>query len=207
LPRNSLPVPRFARLVGTERTNSIDWKRWDVLLVKGASQWEAAVTGDIDVAEAQADTWPDCIHDALAAAGKEMTRLAEERQELTETFAGWLINTLRIDEDRFSGMTHLRGGQSDVGEMGWSAFADLVRRNRRACGKAADAIMPEIEQRYGQLSERMKENRSRFSALDAAIDRIVWQLVGLNPDGSIPSGEVQEQQDRHVLKPAKPPTA
>jgi hypothetical protein len=135
----------------------------------------------------EADAWPDSIHDALAAAGKEMSRLGEERQRQTSDFAAWLVDTLKIDEEAFTGMTYLRGGQASFDEMGWQAFRDLLRRNRRACGVDPSPKEPALQKRYDDVSARLIANRSRFAALDAAIDRVVWQLVGLAPDGSIPT--------------------
>jgi hypothetical protein len=40
--------------------------------------------------------------------------------------------------------------------------------------------------RYKEVSSKLGVNRSRFAALDAAMDRIVWQLAGLEADGSLP---------------------
>ena len=59
-------------------------------------------------------------------------------------------------------------------------------RNRRAC--KADPAMAggKIENRYVSASTALTANRARFAALDAVIDSIVWQLVGLAPDGSLP---------------------
>jgi len=131
--------------------------------------------------------WPDTVHDALAAAGREMSRLGEERQRLTSGFAAWLIETLGIDEDAFSGMTYIRGGQAVVDELGWDGFADLLKRNRRACTVDVMHAGGAIESRYDEASKSLKQNREKFSALDAAINRIVWQLVGLNADGSLPA--------------------
>ncbi len=135
----------------------------------------------------EADAWPDTIHDALATVGKEMSRLGEERQRLTNDFAAWIVETLSIDEEKFSGMTYLRGGQATFDQMGWQAFLDVLRRNRRACGVDPSQNGPTLQKRYEDASSKLKANRTRFDSLDAAIDRIMWQLLGLEPDGSLPT--------------------
>jgi hypothetical protein len=116
-----------------------------------------------------------------------MSRLGEERQRLTNDFATWLIETFKIDEDAFTGMTYLRGGQATFDQMGWQAFRDLLRRNRRACGVDPSHNDVKLQKRYEEVAATLTVNRTRFAALDAAIDRIVWQLVGLTPDGSLPT--------------------
>lgn len=186
-----LPIPRFARLnADADDPPTVDWKRWDRTLSgeKGwAVAWENAVESEMKGTPPDADAWPDSIHDALAAAGKEMSRLGEERQRLSIAFAASLIETLSIDEDVFTGMTFLRGGQANFEQMGWQGFWDLLGRNRRACAIDRTQKEPALRKCYEDASAKLTANRSRFGALDAAIDRIVWQLVGLAPDGSIPT--------------------
>jgi hypothetical protein len=86
-------------------------------------------------------------------------------------------------------MTRLRGGQADFHEMGWGGFSDLLGRNRRACRTDPESAHAKIEKRYATVAACVSENREKFAALDAAIDRVVWQLVGLNPDGSLPESK------------------
>src|SRR5207249_2700616 len=161
------------------------WKRWEVTLVPdkaGVQTWEKAVVVEMKKTPSDADAWPDAIHDALAAAGKEMSRLGEERQRLTNDFAAWLIEILKIDDDSFTGMTYLRGGQASFDQMGWQAIQDLLRRNRRACGVDPTRNDGIVQKRYEDVSSKLTVNRSRFAALEAAIDRIIWQLLGLESD-------------------------
>jgi hypothetical protein len=187
----ALPIPLFARLkAGSKKPLTVDWQRWEHKLkptepVPGA--WEEAVANEIGGTPPDAVAWPDSIHDGLAAAGKEMTRLGEERLHLTNDFTAWLIETLKIDEDSFSGMTYLRGGQASFDQMGWQAFRDLLRRNRSACGVDPAQEDPVLQKRYDDASGQVTANRARFAALDSAIDRIMWQLVGLQPDGTLPT--------------------
>ncbi len=190
----SLAVPRFAllRTVGEDEV-PVDWATWDEPLAGSGSQgplrWETMVQGEMRKTPAEADEWHDTIHDALAAAGKEMTQLGEARQQLAEEFADWLVETLKVDEEVFTGMTRLRGGQADFDEMGWGGFWDLLGRNRRACRTDPETAHAKIEKRYATVAAWVSENREKFAALDAAIDRIVWQLVGLSPDGSLPRAD------------------
>jgi hypothetical protein len=170
----------------------VDWKRWETKLVAenaGVVAWEGAVKEEIGITPAEAESWPDSIHDALAVAGKEMSRLGEERHFVTNAFAAWLVETITIDTDAFSGMTYIRGSQSNCEEMGWEAFMELLQRNRRAGGLDPSRHGPVLQRRYEATSVALRANRSRFAALDAAIDRIVWQLVGLSPDGSLPKNQ------------------
>ena len=181
-----LPIPRFARLATNGgRDETVDWARWDGIISSGHDKWEHAVLGEMKSTPDKHDAWPDTIHDALAAAGKEMSRLGQEWQESTRGFAQWLVTELQVDEDSFTGMTHIRGGQADFERLGWPAFADMLRRNRRACGTDPDQVAGRLEKQYAKVSATVAVNRARFASLDAAIDRIVWQLVGLNPDGSL----------------------
>ena len=68
--------------------------------------------------------------------------------------------------------------------MGWHEFADLLKRNRRACAVDATHCGFTIEARYTDAAAELKSNREKFGALAAAINRIVWQLVGLARDGT-----------------------
>ena len=47
----------------------------------------------------------------------------------------------------------------------------------------------EIRTRYHHFCQQAQECNEKFEALDQATDRVVWQLVGLNPDGSVPQNE------------------
>ncbi len=183
---NALPLPRFRRLIGV--SGEVDWSRWERLLfaADGSSAWEREVLSEMTRPPGATNVWPDSIHDALAAAGKEMTRLAEERQRLTHDFADWLVQRLDIDEARFSGMTYLRGGQADLDDRDWDWFHALLNRNRRACGSDPARALDSIRKRYDVVIPALTEMRERFRHLDAAIDRIVWQLLGLTADGSVP---------------------
>lgn len=110
---DALPIPCFARLKAMpDQRPVVDWKRWETVLGRaetGVVAWEQAVDAEMKATPAEVDAWPDTIHDALATAGKEMSQLGEERQRLTNGFAAWLVDTLKIDEEAFSGMTYLRG--------------------------------------------------------------------------------------------------
>ena len=188
---DALPIPRFARLGAPDPSQiHVDTKRWETTLTdqeSGVNEWEQAVLTQIQQTPDDVNAWPDTIHDALAVAGKAMSRLGEERQRLTNGFAEWLVEHLGIDDSRFSGMTYIKGAQATFDEMGWEAFRELLRRNRRACHTDPTANETTLKKRYDEVSASMGHNRRRFAALDAAIDRIVWQLVGLAPDGSIPA--------------------
>ena len=133
-----------------------------------------------------ASPWPDTIHDALAAAGKEMTRLAEHRQTLASEFSDWLTEFLEIDEGRFSGMSYIRGGQASFDVRDWAWFVDLLRRNQRVIGQRLDNRLAEVEKRYDAVVEALTLSRQQFQLLDSALDRVNWQLVGLASDGGIP---------------------
>lgn len=187
---DALPIPSCARLTAKSERPNVDWKRWGATLDRGndgVAAWEKAVVAEIKSTPVEADAWPDTVHDALAAAGKEMSRLGEERQRLANEFAVWLVETFGINEDNFTGMTYLRGGQASVEQMGWQAFRDLLRRNRRACSVDPAQKDASLQKRYEAVSAKLIENRKRYDALDAAIDRIVWQLLGLGPDGNLPA--------------------
>lgn len=181
-----LPIPRFSRLEIEEgRQVGVDWGRWDGILASGVSVWDECVAAEMDSVPATAKMWPDTVHDALAAAGKEMTRLGEERLTLTDGFAAEIVATLRIDEEQFSGMTYIRGGQASFDDMQWEGFESLLRRNRRACGLDPNRVLDKMHETYIQYVTPLRANRQRFAELDAAIDRVVWQLIGLNTDGSL----------------------
>jgi len=66
---------------------------------------------------------------------------------------------------------------------------DLRALSRRSSKVDPATIPGRVEKRYTAASTAVTANRERFPALDAAIDRIVWQLVGLAPDGSLPEEE------------------
>jgi hypothetical protein len=187
---DALPIPRFERLeIDALKRPPVDWKRWAGILCpgpSGVSDWEQAVLEEMSRTPASAAAWPDTVHDALATAGKEMSRLGEERQKLSRDFADWLFQTLKADADAFTGITHLKGGQADFDELGWDHFFDLLERNHRVCQVAPDHCAHLVKARFSEVAADLQANRSRFSSLDAAIDRIVWQLVGLNRDGSLP---------------------
>ena len=133
-----LPIPLFARLDAKDAKHVVvDWRRWETILgdqESGLVKWEQAVLGEVDKTPGDSNSWPDSVHDALAAAGKQMSRLGEERLHLANDFADWLVETLQIDESRFTGMTYIRGSQASFDQIGWEQFHDLLRRNRRSCG-------------------------------------------------------------------------
>ena len=185
---DALPIPRFECLSGSNGGSTRDAATWRDLLdceIGGAARWTEGVTREINHTPRESNSWPDEIHDALAAAGRELSRLGAERQSATNTFAAWLMETLAIDEERFSGLSYLRGGQAVFDEMGWRAFAELLRRNQRACGASLEKCGNALERRYAEASQSLQRNRRRFAELDAAVDAVMWQLVGLNADGSL----------------------
>lgn len=188
-------VHRFARLLQPHsKRRAVDWARWDDTIsspASGVQTWEMAIEREMRDAPTELNHWPDSIHDALAAAGKEMARLGGGRQRLIEGFAEWLCEVLEIDEERFSGISYIRGGQANVDQLGWSAFRDLLVRNQRACRAEVKLLLPRIEPRYSETARQLVENRTRFSALGSAIDRVMWQLVGLKPDGSVPNEKMK----------------
>ena len=83
-------------------------------------------------------------------------------------------------------MISSRGGQATFDQMGWHDFAALLKRNRRACSVDPAQCAAVVEPRYNDVTAALRRNREEFSALDSAIDRIVWQLVGVQDDGSLP---------------------
>ena len=165
-------------------------RSWELLLAEDGenaiAQWEQAVAADIRATSREAGTWPDSIHDALSASGKELTKLRESRQGLVDGFAEWLYTTLRVDREKFPSRSRLQGSQADVDKQDWDWLRGLLGRGRNACG--VDPLLKESEIliKYGQFVEQVRESNTKFEALDQATDRVVWQLVGLNPDGSVP---------------------
>ena len=109
-----LPIPRFECLDRASYERKRPQPNWDILLAKcgedSIAQWEQAVAAEIRATSREAGTWPDSIHDALSASGKELTRLRESRQGLVEGFAEWLFTSLRVDRDKFTGRSRLQGG-------------------------------------------------------------------------------------------------
>ena len=187
----ALPIPRFERLDNSGGSiGSVDKEPMDELLrsnsVESVAVWERAVVDGIKNTAEEADAWPDAIHDALAASGEELTRLRESRQKLVEDFADWLFNTLRVNRERFTGRSRLQGGQADVELQSWDWLRGLLGRNRNACGVDPSSLDSEIRSRYHDLVNQAQESNRKFEALNQAIDRVVWQLVGLNADGSVP---------------------
>ena len=61
----------------------------------------------------------------------------------------------------------------------------MLGRNRSACGVDPLSKETELRARYDHFIIQVRQCNAKFSALDQATDRIVWQLVGLNPDGSV----------------------
>jgi hypothetical protein len=60
------------------------------------------------------------------------------------------------------------------------------RASPRSCKVDPVTLASRIEKGYTAASASLTANPSRIAALDAAIDRIVWQVVGLGPDGILP---------------------
>ena len=185
-----LPIPRFECLDRESYERKRPQRSWELLLAKDGEDsivpWEQAVAADIRATSREADTWPDSIHDALSASGKELTRLRESRKVLVDGFAEWLFTTLRVDREKFASWSRLQGSQADVDKQDWDWLRGLLGRSRNACG--VDPLLKESEIRitYGHFVEQVRESNAKFEALEQATDRVVWQLVGLNPDGSVP---------------------
>ena len=191
---NALPIPRFERFatasqLGVNLGEGSMAALCELNSVDAVATWEEAVTDEIERTPGEANAWPDSIHDALSASGRELTRLRESRQNLIEDFAAWLFKTLRIDRGKFTGRSHLQGGQADVDQQDWEWFQHLLIRNRIAC--AVDPLSKEIDvrTRYERLIVQAQQYNTKFDALDQATDRVIWQLVGLKSDGSAPSVE------------------
>ena len=183
---NALPIPRFDRLLGSDL--QVERQFWQNLLVldsvDAVVKWESVVLDEIRNASVESDAWPNTIHDALSASGEELARLRESRQDLTEDFAEWLFTTLKIDRAKFTGRIRLQGGQADVDQQDWEWFTQLLIRNRKACGIDPSSRQTELRERHERLITQSQRNNAKFEALDKATDRIVWQLAGLNSDGS-----------------------
>ena len=191
---NALPIPRFKRLdAAGESAVSPDMGPLHSLptsnSVDSVAVWERAVINEITNTAEDSDAWPDSIHDALAASGMELTRLRESRQKLVEHFAEWLFSTLRVNRETFTGRSRLQGGQADVDRQSWGWLRGLLGRNRSACGVDPLSKEGEIQTRYGHFVNQVQECNEKFEALDHATDRVVWQLVGLAPDGSAPQDQ------------------
>ena len=188
---DELPIPLCERLNATD-TSSADIAKedWDGVLqgdsIDAVVSWENAVVRRISNTSDLANVWPDSVHDALAASGRELTRLRESRQKLVEEFTQWLFTTLRVNRERFTGRSRLQGGQADVDTQSWDWLQGLLSRNRSTCGVDPLSKENEIHSRFDQFVRQSRVCNAKFEALDQATDRVVWQLVGLNPDGSVP---------------------
>ena len=90
-----------------------------------------------------------------------------------------------IDRGNFTGRTHLLGGQANVDQQSWEWLRQLLGRNRSACGVDPLSKETEIRGRYDDFIVQVRRCNAKFRALDQATDRVVWQLVGLNPDGTV----------------------
>ena len=146
--------------------------------------WERAIEDEIKNTPEEADVWPNSIHDALSTSGRKLAELRQARQDLIEDFVKSLFTTLMIDREKFTGRTHLLGGQANVDQQSWDWLRHLLGRNRSACG--IDPLSKETDLRalYDGFIVEVRQCNAKFSALEQATDRVVWQLVGLNPDGS-----------------------
>ena len=187
---DTLPIPRFECLNRTSHDRKIPDGRWTALLANDVEDaigsWENAVAAEIADTGVEVDAWPDSIHDALSASGKELTRLRKSRHEFIEAFAEWLFITLKVDRERFIGKTYLQGGQADVDQRNWEWLLELLKRNRTTCGVDPSYKVAELLKGYSHFIDQAGQCNSKYRALDQATDRVVWQLVGLNPDGSVP---------------------
>ena len=184
----ALPIPRFD-LDETPKQHG-DSHNWQSMLeqdtVDSVGKWEAAVLDEVLSTSKETACWPRTIHDALAAGGKELARLREERQSLTQAFTENVFDSLGIDRQKFTGRSHLEGGTADVGERDWTWLVSLLARNKRACRTDPSQNEPELRRLHEEFTTRARSCNSKFKALDEATDRVVWQLVGLTPDGSVP---------------------
>ena len=102
-----------------------------------------------------------------------------------EDHAGRLFVTLKVDRDKFTGRSRLQGGQADIDQQDSEWLMQLLTRNRGACGVDPLSIRTELVERFDHLTTQTRKYNARFQALDKATDRIVWQLVGLNSNGSV----------------------
>ena len=184
-----LPIPRFECLNRAPYDWTVSKRRWDSLVlgdgVDGCTRWEVAVVGEMKDTSEEVTAWPDSLHDALSASGRELTRLQESRQDLIEDLAESLFTTLRVDRENFTGRTHLQGGQANVDQQSWEWLRQLLGRNRSACGVDPLSKETELRARYDDFIIQVRQCNAKFRALDQATDRVVWQLVGLNPDGTV----------------------
>ena len=188
---NALPIPRFQRLDSVEQSGALlNEEGAEGLFGFGSldliSDWETLLATEIRSTLEDSDAWPDSIHDGLSAAGRELTRLRESRQQLVEDFAKSLFTLLGIDREKFTGRTYLQGGQAIVDDEDWEWLRQLLVRNRNACSVDPMSKDAEIRALHGQFIDQVRVCNEKFRALDQATDRVVWQLVGLNPDGSVP---------------------
>ena len=180
----ALPIPRFARIEVTAnaRDGIADSNELDSL--DSICIWEETIEYEIRNTLEEADAWPNLIHDALSTSGRKLAELRQLRQELVDDFAGWMFTTLDIDVKKFTGRTHLQGGQADIDRQSWEWLLQLLGRNRSACGVDPLSKDVDLHTHYDHFIIKAQRYNATFSALDQATDRIVWQLVGLNPDGS-----------------------
>jgi len=180
---DALPVPKFDLLTSAasprHKVDRHSWERHFANGVPGISDWECEVVARMSDTPADAGSWPDSVHDALAAAGKEMSRIGEERQRLSNDFYTWLVEKLRIDEDRFAGSTHLHGTQATFDGQTWEWFQELLRRNRRNCGVDPLSDPNNLRRRFTEAALVLKDFRRTSLALEEAVDRVVWRLVGV----------------------------
>ncbi|MXY19946.1 MAG: N-6 DNA methylase [Dehalococcoidia bacterium] len=185
-----LPIPRFKRLHRPSHDQAKPRNRWTAMLTSDVgdpvSNWENAVAAEISGTCREIDTWPDSLHDALSASGRELTKLRKSRQELIEGFAEWLFATFKVNREQFTGKTYLQGGQASVDERSLEWLHDLLARNRRACGIDPLRKYGELTIGYGNFVDQVRPCNEKFLALDQATTKVVWQLVGLNSDGSVP---------------------
>lgn len=181
---DSLPVPKFELLRRASR-HDVEWSRWEKHLSTEAADvetWESEVRALIMHTSSDTEYWPSAIHDALAAAGREMCRLGEDMQRTSGDFFDWIVNQLEVDEDRFSGATYLRGAQACFDQQSWDWFLDLMRRNRRCCGIDPHTNSSVLKEKFVESSSALGRLRKSFEGLDKAIDRAVWTLLGIVPE-------------------------
>ena len=183
----ALPIPRFD-LIETANLHD-DSHNWQSMLeqetVDSVGKWESAVLDEVLSTPKETESWPRTIHDALSAAGKELARLREDRQSLTQTFTENLFDSLGIDREKFTGRSHLDGGTADIDDRDWTWLASLLARNKRACHIDPSKKEPELRRLHEKFTIRARSYNSKFKSLDEATDRVIWQLVGLNPNGSV----------------------
>ena len=91
---DSLPVPKFESPRRASR-HDVEWSRWEKHLSTEAADvetWESEVRALIMHILSDTEYWPSVIHDALAAAGREMCRLGEDMQRTSGDFFDWIVN-------------------------------------------------------------------------------------------------------------------